>query len=57
VNRAREIERLWAAGESMLAIAAHLGWARGTLSAELDWMRRNGFDVPHRYTMRKRMAA
>lgn len=48
-ERGRRIQRWWAEGLSTAEIAVRLGWSKNHLSAELDRLRRRGFDLPYRY--------
>jgi len=47
--RWRLIQAWWAEGLSMNAIVKRLGWTRGTLSSQLNRMRKEGWDVPYRH--------
>ena len=46
--KAREVERLWAAGLSHPEICARLGWSKGHLGAEIHRLRSLGYDLPYR---------
>lgn len=47
-ERREEIVDRWAAGETMLEIAAALGTTKGSLSVDITRMRKAGYDLPYR---------
>lgn len=53
-ERALLIERWWAEGRSVAAIGAEFGWARNRTTAELNVLRKQGYELPNRYRVRKR---
>lgn len=58
-TRGHEIERLWAEGRTLREIRERFGWSAGRIAMEMDWLRKNGFDLPYRYAVKggKRVAA
>lgn len=46
------LEVLWLAGRSTREIMAEMGMAKGTVSSEIDAMRKAGRNAPHRYDVR-----
>lgn len=46
-----QIVEWWAAGMSSRELCDRLGWTKGTLSGQLDRMRRLGYDLPYRYRL------
>jgi transposase len=52
LERRRTIQRLWAEGATLKAIAGQLGSTAASVAVEMTYMRRDGWDVPLRHKPR-----
>jgi len=55
----RAVELMWEDGLKFPEIMEAMGWSRGRLAVESDRMRKEGWNLPHRYNVKngKRLAA
>ena len=55
-RKARTVVALWAAGASLKAIQAEMGWTRGMVAGMFHLYREDGYDLPYRYRQGTRNA-